>query len=209
MIGKISNKYQSKFMVKKIFLLFIIIIFSTNNSNAFQKNAENFILDTTRNAKNIILNLKIDDSQKRKELEKLALDSVDVEGLAKYTLGEERKNLSDKKISEFVKIFKIFFSKNLSNKLKDYSDQDVKVTGSKKISDNYVLVSSKIISAKDKQEIQVDWRVFLIDNKLVIRDLVVEGLSLARTQREEFSSIISNKGFENLLKILQEYISKN
>lgn len=196
-------------MVKKIFLLFIIIIFSTNNSNAFQKNAENFILDTTRNAKNIILNLKIDDSQKRKELEKLALDSVDVEGLAKYTLGEERKNLSDKKISEFVKIFKIFFSKNLSNKLKDYSDQDVKVTGSKKISDNYVLVSSKIISAKDKQEIQVDWRVFLIDNKLVIRDLVVEGLSLARTQREEFSSIISNKGFENLLKILQEYISKN
>ena len=100
-------------------------------------------------------------------------------------------------------------AKNLSDKLKDYSDQEVKITGSKKISNNYVLVNSKIVSVKDKQEILVDWRVFLIDNKLVIRDLVVEGLSLARTQREEFASIISNKGFENLIKTLQEYISKN
>jgi len=196
-------------MIKKIFLLLIITIFATSNSFAFQKDAENFILTTTKNAKNIILNSAIGEAEKRKQLEKLSLDSVDVEGLAKYTLGEERKNISDKKISEFVTIFKVFFSKNLSNKLKDYSDQEVKVTGSKKISDNYVLVNSKIVSIKDKQEIIVDWRVFLIDNKLVIRDLVVEGLSLARTQREEFASIISNKGFENLIKNLQEYISKN
>ena len=196
-------------MIKKIFLLLIITIFTTSNSFAFQKAAEDFILKTTKNAKNIILNSTISDEEKKNQLEKLALDSVDVEGLAKYTLGEERKNLSDKKISEFVTTFKIFFSKNLSNKLTDYSDQEVKVTGSKKISDNYVLVNSKIVSIKDNQEIIVDWRVFLIDNKLVIRDLVVEGLSLARTQREEFASIISNKGFENLIKNLQEYISKN
>ena len=83
---------------------------------------------------------------KRKQLEKLALNTVDVAGLAKYTLGQERKNLSDKQISEFVSTFKVFFSKNLSNKLKDYSDQEVKITGSKKISDNYVLVNSKIVS---------------------------------------------------------------
>jgi phospholipid transport system substrate-binding protein len=196
-------------MIKKIFLLLIITIFTTSNSFAFQKAAEDFILKTTKNAKNIILNSTISDEEKKNQLEKLALDSVDVEGLAKYTLGEERKNLSDKKISEFVTTFKIFFSKNLSNKLTDYSDQEVKVTGSKKISDNYVLVNSKIVSIKDNQEIIVDWRVFLIGNKLVIRDLVVEGLSLARTQREEFASIISNKGFENLIKNLQEYISKN
>jgi phospholipid transport system substrate-binding protein len=196
-------------MIKKIFFLLAVMVFTTSNSFAFQKDAEAFILKTTQNAKNIILNSAISESEKRRQLEKLALDSVDVAGLAKYTLGEEKKNLSDKKISEFVITFKTFFSKNLSNKLKDYSDQEVKVTGSKKISDNYVLVNSKIVSAKDKQEILVDWRVFLIDNKLVIRDLVVEGLSLARTQREEFASIISNKGFENLIKILQEYISKN
>ena len=196
-------------MIKKILLLLIITIFTTSNSFAFQKAAEDFILKTTKNAKNIILNSTISDEEKKNQLEKLALDSVDVEGLAKYTLGEERKNLSDKKISEFVTTFKIFFSKNLSNKLTDYSDQEVKVTGSKKVSDNYVLVNSKIVSIKDNQEILVDWRVFLIGNKLVIRDLVVEGLSLARTQREEFASIISNKGFENLIKNLQEYISKN
>ena len=110
-------------MIKKIFLLLIITIYSTSNCFAFQKDAENFILTTTKNAKNIILNSTIGDAEKSKQLEKLALDSVDVEGLAKYTLGEERKNLSDKKISEFVTTFKIFFSKNLSNKLKDYSDQ--------------------------------------------------------------------------------------
>ena len=196
-------------MIKKIILSFTLILFFSNISFAFEKNAENFILETTQNAKEIILNNAIGDKDKRKQLEKLALNAVDVAGLAKYTLGQERKNLSDKQISEFVSTFKIFFSKNLSNKLKDYSDQEVKVMGSKKISDNYVLVNSKIVSLKDKQEIAVDWRVFLVDGNLIIRDLVVEGLSLARTQREEFASIIANKKFEGLIQSLNEYIANN
>ncbi len=195
--------------MKKILLLIIFIILSGKNTLAFEKKAEDFIVQTTSNAKKIILSTKIDEKEKRKNLEKLALDTVDVSGLAKYTLGESSKTLSEKQILEFVEIFKIFFSKNISNKLKDYSDQNVIITGSKKISDNYVLVNSKIISNKDKQEIIVDWRVFLINNNLIIRDLVVEGLSLARTQREEFASIIANKGFENLIASLKEYISKN
>jgi phospholipid transport system substrate-binding protein len=196
--------------MKKIitFLFLIITIFSTSVF-AFEKKAETFVLETTKNAKSIILDSSLNENQKRTKLEKLALDAVDVAGLARYTLGEEAKNLSDKQISEFVSTFKIFFSKNISNKLKDYSDQNVKVVGSKKISENYVLVDSKIVSTKDKQEISVEWRVFLIDNKLIIRDLVVEGLSLARTQREEFSSIIANKGFAALIQSLKEYISKN
>ena len=196
-------------MIKKIALSFTLILFFSNISFAFEKNAENFILETTQDAKSIILNKTIGDKDKRKQLEKLALNAVDVAGLAKYTLGQERKNLSDKQISEFVSTFKVFFSKNLSNKLKDYSDQEVKVTGSKKISDNYVLVNSKIVSLKDKQEIAVDWRVFLVDGNLIIRDLVVEGLSLARTQREEFASIIANKKFEGLIQSLNEYIANN
>ena len=187
-------------MIKKIVLSFTLILFFSNIAFAFEENAENFILETTQDAKSIILNKTIGDKDKRKQLEKLALNAVDVAGLAKYTLGQERKNLSDKQISEFVSTFKVFFSKNLSNKLKDYSDQEVKITGSKKISDNYVLVNSKIVSLKDKQEIAVDWRVFLVDGNLIIRDLVVEGLSLARTQREEFASIIANKNFESLEK---------
>lgn len=196
-------------MIKKIVLSLALIVFFSNSSLAFEKNAENFILETTQNAKKIILDKAISDKDKRKQLEKLALNTVDVAGLAKYTLGQERKNLSDKQISQFVSTFKVFFSKNLSNKLKDYSDQEVKITGSKKISDNYVLVNSKIVSLKDKQEIAVDWRVFLVDGNLIIRDLVVEGLSLARTQREEFASIIANKKFEGLIQILNEYITNN
>ena len=196
-------------MMKKAVLSFVLILFCSNISFAFEKNAENFILETTQNAKKIILDKTIGDKDKRKQLEKLALNAVDVAGLAKYTLGQERKNLSDKQISEFVSTFKVFFSKNLSNKLKDYSDQKVKVVGSKKISDNYVLVNSKIVSLKDKQEIAVDWRVFLVDGNLIIRDLVVEGLSLARTQREEFASIIANKNFEGLIQSLNEYIANN
>lgn len=196
-------------MKKIITFLFLIITICSTSVFAFEKKAETFVLETTKNAKSIILDSSLNENQKRTKLEKLALDAVDVAGLARYTLGEEAKNFSDKQISEFVSTFKIFFSKNISNKLKDYSDQNVKVVGSKKISENYVLVDSKIVSTKDKQEISVEWRVFLIDNKLIIRDLVVEGLSLARTQREEFSSIIANKGFAALIQSLKEYISKN
>ena len=196
-------------MKKIITFLFLIITICSTSVFAFEKKAETFVLETTKNAKSIILDSSLNENQKRTKLEKLALDAVDVAGLARYTLGEEAKNLSDKQISEFVSTFKIFFSKNISNKLKDYSDQNVKVVGSKKISENYVLVDSKIVSTKDKQEISVEWRVFLIDNKLIIRDLVVEGLSLARTQREEFSSIIANKGFTALIQSLKEYIAKN
>lgn len=196
-------------MKKIAFILFLLISVISNNVIAIEKEAEVFVMETTTEAKSILLDTKLNDQQKRQQLENLALNAVDVEGLAKFTLGEEGKKLSEKQISEFVKIFKIFFSKNISSKLKDYSDQDVKVVGSKKISDVYVLVNSKITNAKDKQEILVDWRVFLVNGKLTIRDLVVEGLSLARTQREEFASIIGNKGFEALIENLKEYITKN
>ena len=196
--------------MKKIIIFFISILISlSSNAYSFEKKAESFILKTTSDAKKIILDTKINEKEKRKKLEELTLSSVDVVGLAKYTLGEEVKKLNDKQLSLYVDTFKIFFSKNISNKLKDYSDQTVQILGSKKISDNYVLVNSKIISSKDKLEILVDWRVFLVDNKLIIRDLVVEGLSLARTQREEFASIIANKGFDALIQSQKDYIAKN
>lgn len=191
-----------------IFLFFILINFPSN-SFSFEKEAENFILKTTQEAKKIILDSGIKEIEKKKKLEELALNYVDVEGLAKYALGEEIKKISNDQLLKYVSTFKIFFSKNISNKLKDYSDQNVKILGSKKISENYVLVNSKIISLKDKQEIIVDWRVFLINNKLIIRDLVVEGLSLARTQKEEFASIIANKRIEGLIENLENFISKN
>ena len=196
-------------MFKKFSIIFIIVIIHSSNLYAFEKQAENFISETANNAKKIILDTKTNEKEKRKSLEELALNTVDVSGLAKFTIGDAIKNLNEKQTLEFIETFKVFFSKNISNKLKDYSDQKVVITGSKKISENYVLVNSKIVSNKDKQEIIVDWRVFLVNDKLIIRDLVVEGLSLARTQREEFASIIANKGYDSLIISLKDYISKN
>ena len=106
-------------------------------------------------------------------------------------------------------MFRIFFAKNISSRLRNYSDQNIEVVSSKKISDNYVMVKSKMISKADNQKIQIDWRVFKIKEKLVIRDLVVEGLSLAKTQREEFNSILSSKGYDGLIISLKDFISKN
>ena len=195
--------------MKKLFILFFILIIPASDLFAFEKQAEKFIIETTTKAKEIILNTKINDLDKKKFLENLVVNSVDIEGLAKFTLGAEAKKLTDKEMEKFTTNFRTFFSKNISNKLKDYSDQNVLIIGSKMISENYVLVNSKIVSNKNKQEILVDWRVFFLNQKLIIRDLVVEGLSLARTQREEFASIIANKGFKGLNESLNSYINKN
>ena len=120
--------------MKKVIIYFISILISlSSNTYAFEKKAESFVLKTTSDAKKIILDTNINEMEKKKKLEELTLNSVDVVGLAKYTLGEEAKNLNDNQISLYIDTFKIFFSKNISNKLKDYSDQDVKILGSKKI----------------------------------------------------------------------------
>jgi len=207
--GKISNNF-SKSMLRKIFFLNIFFIIAiTFNSYSFEKEAEQLVQSTTDNAKKIILDSNIKINDKKKKIEAIALEVVDVDGLGRFTLGSSRKDLSETQLKKYTEIFRVFFAKNISSRLQNYSDQNIKVTGSKKISDNYVLVNSKMVSKKDNQEIKIDWRVFNINNKLVIRDLVVEGLSLAKTQREEFASILASKGFDGLMANLNEFISKN
>ena len=207
--GKISNSF-SKSMLRKIFFLNIFFFITLSfNSYSFEKEAEQLIQSTTDNAKKIILDSNIKIADKKKKIEAIALDVVDVDGLGRFTLGSSRKDLSETQLKKYTEIFRVFFAKNISSRLQNYSDQNIKVTGSKKISDNYVLVNSKMVSKKDNQEIKIDWRVFNINNKLVIRDLVVEGLSLAKTQREEFASILASEGFDGLMANLSEFISKN
>ena len=207
--GKISNNF-SKSMLRKIFFLNIFFIIAiTFNSYSFEKEAEQLVQSTTDNAKKIILDSNIKINDKKKKIEAIALDVVDVDGLGRFTLGSSKKDLSETQLKKYTEIFRVFFTKNISSRLQNYSDQNIKVTGSKKISDNYVLVNSKMVSKKDNQEIKIDWRVFNINNKLVIRDLVVEGLSLAKTQREEFASILASKGFDGLMANLNDFISKN
>ena len=197
-------------MLKKIFVFKILVLFFLiSKVNAFEENAKQLIQSTTKDAKAIILNNNIKIEEKKKKIEQIALKVVDVDGLSRFTLGSSKKDLNNEQLKIYTKTFRIFFAKNISSRLQNYSDQNIKVIGSKKINDNYVLVKSKMISKKDNQEIKIDWRVFKIKDKLVIRDLVVEGLSLAKTQREEFSSILISKGFDGLIASLNDFISKN
>jgi len=207
--GKISNNFSESMLRKIFFLNIFFIIAITFSSYSFEKEAEQLVQSTTDNAKKIILDSNIKINDKKKKIEAIALDVVDVDGLGRFTLGSSRKDLNETQLKKYTEIFRVFFAKNISSRLQNYSDQNIKVTGSKKISDNYVLVNSKMTSKKDNQEIKIDWRVFNINNKLVIRDLVVEGLSLAKTQREEFASILASKGFDGLMANLNEFISKN
>ena len=192
-----------------LFIKIIVLCLLTSKLYAFEKDAEQLIQSTTNDAKQIILNKDIKVEKKKEKLEKIALNAVDVDGLSRFTLGAYRKDLNEEQIKKYTKLFKIFFAKNISSRLQNYSDQNIKVTGSKKISNNYVIVNSKMTSKIDSQIIKIDWRVFKIQDKLVIRDLVVEGLSLAKTQREEFSSILSSRGFDGLITSLNNFISKN
>lgn len=196
---------MKKILLFKFFILSILI----SKTYGFEKDAEQLIQSTTDRAKAIILNKDIKLIDKKSKIEEIALQVVDVDGLGRFTLGSYRKELNGDQLKKYVKTFRIFFVKNISSRLQNYSNQNIKVIGSKKISDNYVLVNSKMTSQKDQQEIRIDWRVFKIKQKLVIRDLVVEGLSIAKAQREEFNSILSNKGFDALIASLEDFISKN
>ena len=196
--------------MKKIFLFaFFILSILVSKTYGFEKEAEQLVQSTTDRAKAIILNKDIKLIDKKSKIEEIALQVVDVDGLGRFTLGSYRKELNGDQLKKYVKTFRIFFVKNISSRLQNYSNQNIKVIGSKKISNNYVLVNSKMTSQKDQQEIRIDWRVFKIKEKLVIRDLVVEGLSIAKAQREEFNSILSNKGFDSLIASLEDFISKN
>jgi len=195
--------------MKKIPVILLLIFVYINSSFAFEKDAENLVQQTTDNAKKIIKDSNIKLEDKKKQIEKIALDVVDVDGLGRFSLGAEKQNLKKDQLDLYTKTFRVFFSKNISSRLQNYSNQNIKVLGSKKISDNYVLVSSKMTSIKENKEVTIDWRVFNVGGKLAIRDLVVEGLSLAKTQREEFASILANKGFDGLISNLNDFISKN
>ncbi len=207
--GKILNK---NILMRKIVISFYLLFFLNffQVSWSFEKlDAEKFVIDTTSKAKSIILDKDKNLKNKKELVENLAIEVVDVDGLGRFCIGSNINNLNEKQKILYKKKFRVFFSKNISSRLQSYSDQDIQIIGSEKRSKNYVLVKSKIISEAEKQEIRIDWRVFLVGDKLLIRDLVVEGLSLAKTQREEFSSVFANKGFDGLILLLDNFIEKN
>ena len=145
------------------------------------------------------------------KLKEIARETVDIEGIGFYSLGANRKNLTDDQLNEYKKIFSEYFLKSFSSRLAEYSNPEIEVNSKNVINANYTIVSSTLAGTDSRPEVKIEWRVYTKDpENLLIRDLIIEGLSLARTQREEFSSIInSNDGkIEALLKNLSDFAVK-
>ena len=160
-----------------------------------------------------LLNYQIKTQTRNKKkifIEKVALENVDVKALGLYTLGELRKSSSNEDISNFLKSFEKYFLKSLTSRLTDYSSSEFKILNADKKSVNYTIVSSKVKPKDGGPEIKIDWRVYTKNpEKPLIRDLIVEGLSLARTQKEEFASILSssNNDIKVLISKLDEFVN--
>ena len=195
--------------IKKIFFFISIILLISSNSNSAESNAEAFVLKLTDEAKIIFNDKSLNKDSRLKKLNDLSSKYLDLDALAGYTLGDYREKATTSERENFNKLFREYFIKNISSKLNDFADQDLKVINSKKINENNIIVSTKIFSKKDAQEIAVEWRIYIKDSKLLARDLVVEGLSLARTQKEEFSSIIVSKGFVGVITALENFNKSN
>ena len=195
--------------IKKIFLYLSVILLISSNSNSAENNAEAFVLKLTDEAKIIFNDKSLSKDSRLKKLNDLSSKYLDLDALAGYTLGDYREKATSSERENFNKLFREYFIKNMSSKLNDFADQDLKIIDSKKINENNIIVSTKIFSKKDAQEIAVEWRIFTKDSKLLARDLVVEGLSLARTQKEEFASIIASKGFVGVISALENFNKSN
>ncbi|GDX37236.1 hypothetical protein LBMAG19_3820 [Candidatus Pelagibacterales bacterium] len=195
--------------IKKIFFFISFILLISSNSNSTESNAEAFVLKLTDEAKIIFNDKSLNKDSRLKKLNDLSSKYLDLDALASYTLGDYREKATNSERENFNKLFREYFIKNMSSKLNDFADQDLKIIDSKKINENNIIVSTKVFSKKDAQEIAVEWRIYIKDSKLLARDLVVEGLSLARTQKEEFSSIIASKGFVGVITALENFNKSN
>ena len=189
----------------KFFLLFLFF----NNAFADSSDPKQFIQKIVDEAKEILVDSN-SDKYKSDKLTEIALATVDINGVGFYTLGSYRKDLTEEQKKEYTILFKKYFLKTFVSRLTDYSEPKIDVVSAEKKNEKYTIVSSILLATEKRAEVKIDWRVYTKDpNKPLIRDLIIEGLSLARTQKEEFSSIIeSNDGDINaLFKKLKEFIN--
>ena len=196
--------------MKNIAVYFISLFFLFNNSLfAYSTNPKDFVGELVNDAINKLSDKNLDEEQKKNFIEKIALENIDINALGLYTLGELRKSSEESDILEYQKSFEKYFLKSISSRLSDYSSSKFEVTGEDKKSAKYTIVSSKVIPSDGDPEIKIDWRIYTKNpDKPLIRDLIVEGLSLARTQKEEFSSILSsnNNNIKILISKLEEFV---
>ena len=197
--------------MKKLFSLFILLTISlTNINNAFSISPDVFIQSTVNRAAQT-LSGNYTKEERIEKLKDIAKDTVDITGIGFYSLGKHRKNLSKEQLESYKIVFEAYFLKSFSSRLAEYSNPEIEVNSKNIINANYTIVSSTLVATDSRPEVKIEWRVYTKDpDNLLIRDLIIEGLSLARTQKEEFSSIInSNDGkIEALLKNLSDFSAK-
>jgi phospholipid transport system substrate-binding protein len=185
-----------------------LIIFFSSIEKVYSIEPDVFVQSTVNRAAKT-LGGNFTKKERIEKLKEIASETVDINGIGYYTLGAYRKNLNDKQIEQYEVLFEQYFLKSFSSRLAEYSNPEIEVVSKTKINENYTMVSSVLVSTEQRPEVKIDWRIYTKNPKnLKIRDLVIEGLSLARTQKEEFSSIIQNNDgdINALFSNLKEFI---
>ena len=193
---------------KKIIIIFSLYIFSLNNVYSLEPD---IFVQSTVNRASQILSENISKEEKINKLKVIAKETVDIKGVGFYSLGTARKTLTDNQKKKYSKLFESYFLKSFSSRLAEYTNPEIEVNGKKVLNNNYTIVNSLLVGTNERPEVKIDWRIYTKnpDNPL-IRDLIIEGLSLARTQKEEFASILnSNENDINALFETLEKFSKN
>ena len=194
--------------MKKILTIILLLNIAIGNAHSIQPDV---FVQSTVNRASEILSKNISKEEKMNNIESIAKETVDIKGVGFYSLGSARKNLSDYQKETYFDLFESYFLKSFSSRLAEYTNHEIKVNNKKVLNKNYSIVNSILLGTSERPEVKIDWRVYKKNpNNPLIRDLIIEGLSLARTQREEFSSILnSNDGNINaLFKILEEFSKK-
>tara|TARA_B100001175_G_C19280270_1_gene528456 strand:- start:109 stop:711 length:603 start_codon:yes stop_codon:yes gene_type:complete len=200
--------------MKRIFLSFLIFfvgsILVQTKVISYSSNPESFISEVIDEAKTI-LSTSSSSEEKAQKLSEIAIKTVDIKGLAFYTLGKKRKELTPEELKKYEDLFEKYFLKSFTSRLTDYSDPKINVLSSEIVNKKYTIVKTMLIKTDKKPEVKIDWRVYTNDpNNPLIRDLIIEGLSLARTQKEEFASVLSanNNDINVLFSTLEKFINK-
>ena len=197
-------------MKKLVFIFFIFLVLNNNKLQAYSSEPKSFISELVTEAINVLSDKSLSEEKKTNVIALIAKENVDIKALGYYTLGSVRKSLDQSLLEQYNNLFEKYFLKSLTSRLSEYSDQTFEVTGSEQKSANYTIVFSNVRGETKSPEIKVNWRVYTKNpNKPLIRDLIVEGLSLAKTQKEEFASILNsnNNDIAKLLDRLKEFIN--
>ena len=194
--------------MKKLFLIIIILNLKFNFAHSISPDV---FVQSTVNRASKLLGEDISKNEKIEKLKSIAKETVDIRGIGFYTLGAKIKSLNNDEKSEYSKLFEEYFLKSFSSRLAEYTNPEIDVINKDKLNENYTIVNSILIATDERPEINIDWRIYTKDpNNPLIRDLIIEGLSLARTQKEEFASVLNSNDddINALFKVLKEF-SKN